>query len=114
MASAAEQYRGRIDELLAVARRNRRLLSGARRVRESLRTRGASLIVVAGDASSGLRRMAEAADGAGARGVVTGTKARLGRASGRRPVGAVAVLDPKIAERILSAAESAAALEEVS
>jgi predicted RNA-binding protein YlxR (DUF448 family)/ribosomal protein L7Ae-like RNA K-turn-binding protein len=112
VSSSAEHYRGRIDELLAIAGRNRELLSGARAVRESLKRGSALLVVVARDASVSVRRIAAAADRAGARSIVVGTKAGLGHLAGRRPVGTVAVLDPVIAERISSAAESAAALEE--
>ena len=111
-ASAAEQYRSRFEQLLAVARRNRRLLCGVRAVRASLDERTALLVVVARDTSEGLQKVARSAAGAGARGLVAGTRARLGRVSGRRALGAVAITDPDLTERIICAAERAAAFEE--
>jgi len=110
--ASAEQYRMRVERLLAVARRNRQLCSGARAVRDSLKSRTALVVVIARDASATLLRIAGSAERSGARSFVSGTREGLGRVSGRRPLGAVAVTDPLLAERISSAAERAAALEE--
>ena len=112
VACAAEQYREQIERLLAVARRNRQLLCGGRAVRASLKARTALLVVVANDASEGMRTVARSAAEAGARGLYAATRARLGRISGRRSLQAVAITDPDLAERIISAAERAAAFEE--
>lgn len=107
-----EQYERRIEGLLVSARRARSLAVGTDAAREAIRTGHVRLLVVADDAAGRRDELQRAANRLGGRCVVFGTKRRLGRLLGRDEVGVLALLDERIAEQIITAAERTAELAE--
>jgi hypothetical protein len=108
----ADQYARRGEGLLLAAGRSRKIALGTDAVRESIRQREVSLLVVAGDASNRREELVQAAEDLGSRCVVFGNRASLGRLFGRDEVAVLAVLDTRIAEELARAAARVSALSE--
>lgn len=80
------------------------MVPGTERVREAVRADAAALVLVAADASDNSRdKLMPLLEARGTPHAVAFTRAQLGEAVGRSPLGAVAVTDTGLAGRIADA-----------
>lgn len=98
-----ERVSRKVVSLLGLARRARRLVSGADAVRSALNRHTARLILMANDASANsVPKIRALAAAGGAPSIQVMGKEELGAAVGGAPRSCVAVIDPKFADAIKS------------
>ena len=123
-AEAIEQYRRRIDGLLATAMRTRGLIFGTDALRDALRRaeqlgggkgmagESVALVVMAGDAAGRRDELLSLAGRAAVPVVVFGSKETLGRLLRRGEVGVLGILDTALAAAVQTAAACMTSLSE--